>query len=406
MTRRQRLTRSAAIVTALAAAVPALAAAPASADTVTGTAARTPVSTANSASGKAGVLVGSLAYRGAEHPYLVGNLADAGKRFGSKSAQAKAAAGALSVNVAGISHLLAGSSVSEAKALRADLLGRDHGEVAYAAAVVAAHEAGAGGTTPAEKHALAVIAGASQKLAGAVHAAVPSVGAPVAEALLAKLNAGDERTLKAAALGQPTQFGLVEAGSINLGTAMAAIGVRESGTTAATSKTVEYRAELEIVFTEHVYQTGLFGEAVLLDGPRSAAAVAARKADDVNTALVSKGLRLIGTPSTTQSVWTRHINGYSDYLTNLKTGGSSVAAADKLFGSYERAIAADLHRAAPTLGSTAQLRTVFAMHVTGTLVVFHLEKAGSPKLYPTAQAGAAMLAGLAVKVSEAQTAIG
>ncbi len=403
MTRRQRLTRPAAILTAVAAATAAVATTPAAASTpVPAVAAARP---ANMASSPVGAFIGTLAYRGAEHPYLVGNLADASKRFGPASAQAKAAAAGLSVNVGAISRLLSGGSAARASSLRGALLARDRGEVAYAAAVLAAHKAGVSGRTAAEKKALAAIGSASRSLAADVHRAAPSISVSAAGSVLAVLNAGDEKALRAAALDQPAQFADVEVGSVSLAKTLVVIGQRASGRPAAMSKAVEYRAALEVAFTEHVYQTGLFGEAVLVYGPSSANAMAAHRADSLNTDLVARLLRDIGSGISARQVWNSHITGYSFYLTNLATGRGSLARAGALFGYYEKHIAIDVHRAAPAVGSVAQLQQVFAMHVGGTLTVFKLEKAGSPKLYPTALMGAAMFADLGAKIAQAQTAI-
>jgi hypothetical protein len=382
MTRRRRLTRSAAVCTAIAALIPALAA--------TSATAATPMASQNVAGSATGTLVATLAYRGAEHPYLVGNLADAGKRFGPNSAQAKAAAAALAVNKNAIAQRLSGGSATKAQ-VRAALDARDTAEVAYAAAVVAAHRAGVSGTTAAETEALAAVAAGTVRLADAVHATVPAVSVAAAEKGLTTLSAGDEKTLRAAALNEPAQFADVEAGSVSLGSLLAGVGQAKAANATASSRPVEARAALEVAFTEHVYQTGLFGEAVLVFGPKSAAATAAHAADNANTVLVSVLLRDLGSGANTQKVWNSHITGYDDYLTHLATGGSSVAAADTLFASYESGIAADVHHADPAL-STTMLKTMLTMHVTGTLVVFHLEKAGSPALYPTALGGAAMLA--------------
>ncbi len=396
MTRRRSLTRSAAILTAIAATVPALAAVPAVASTA--------APAASTASTAAGDLIGTLAYRGAEHPYLVGNLADAGKRFGPASPQAKAATAALVANVTSLTHQLAGNRVSRARPLRAGLLARDRAEVAYAAAVVAAHRAGFAGTTGAESRALAALDHSSIGLAAAVHAAVPAVSVALAKTALAALDAGDVKTLKAAALGLPSQFAGVELGSQNLAAVMVAIGQKKSGRPAATSKAVVYRAALEAAFTQHVYQTGLFGEAVLVDGPGSAAAVAAHKADGLNTLLIASLLRDIGAGVSTRSIWNGHITGYSDYLAHLATGTGSVAAADRLFASYETGITTQVHKAVPTIAS-AKLKATFTMHVTGTLAVFRLEKAGSPALYPTAIIGANMFAEFATSIAKAQTKV-
>lgn len=394
MTRVLRRTRAAAFVTAAVATIPALLSTPAFASAAT---------PATSAGGTATAqLVGALAYRGAEHPYLVGNLADAAKRFGPRSAQAKAATAGLTTNVAAIAKLLSGGSATRATTVRGELLARDHAEVAYAAAVLAAHRAGVTGTTAAEAAAVKSLGVASRALATTLHSAVPSISIADGLRLLAALNAGDRRTLVAAALGRPAQFADVEAGSLSLAAGLAAVGEEAVGTSLARSPAVRFRAGLQAAFTEHVYQTGLFGEAVLLHGPGSPAAVAARKADDANTTLVSALLRSIGAPADTREVWNGHITGYSDYLTHLATGGSSVARADTLFAAYERGIAANVHHAVPALG-TARLKTMFTMHVMGTLTVFKLEKAGSPVLYPTAQMGAGMLAGFAGQIAKAQT---
>lgn len=395
MTPSRRTTRAAAFVTAAAAAIPALlGTTPASAAVATPATSAARSTTAN--------LIGNLAYRGAEHPYLVGNVADAAKRFGPASAQAKAATAGLTKNVAAIARLLSGGSPTLAATLRRQLLARDHAELAYAAAVLAAHRAGTTGTTAAEAAAIKKLDVASLALARTVHAVVPGISVAEAKQLLGVLNAGDRRTLTAAALGLPAQFADVQAASLSLGAVLAAIGEQAVGTPLARSRAVRFRAALEATFTEHVYQTGLFGEAVLLNGPGSPAAVAARKADDANTAAVSTLLRSIGAPADTRKVWNGHITGYSDYLTHLATGGSSVAAADKLFAAYERGIAANVHDAVPSLG-TARLKTMFTMHVAGTLTVFKLEKAGSPALYPTAQMGAAMFAAFATQIAGAQT---
>ena len=394
MSQFRRRARAAAVVTAFAATVPALLSVPAFAG------APTP---ATSAAGSATAsLIGTLAYRGAEHPYLVGNVADAAQRFGPTSAQAKAATTALHTNVAAIAGLVAGGSAGRATAVRGELLARDHAEIAYAAAVLAAHRAGAKGTTHAEAAALAQLARASRALARTIHAAASTITVGRAQKLLALLNAGDKATLSAGALGRPAQYADVEAGSVLLGSALAGIGEQAIGTPLARSQAVAYRAELEIAFTEHVYQTGLLGEAVLVHGPGSPDAVAARKADNVNTLVVSGLLRDIGAAPDTAKIWNGHITGYSDYLTHLATGRGSVAEADTLFAAYERGIAADIHHAVPALGAR-RLKTMFTMHVVGTLVVFKLEKAGSPAVYPTAQMGAAMLAGFAAQIAEAQT---
>lgn len=402
MTVGHHLTRSAVIVTAIAATVPALALSPAQAANPVRAATVAPA--ANSASSAAGSLIGTLAYRGAEHPYLVGNLADAAQRFGATSPQARAAAAAVVSNVTAIAHQLSRGSATRARSLQVRLLARDRAEVAYAAAVAAAHRAGVTGTTRGQTRALAGIAAASRALAAAVHASVPEVAtAAVAKALTAQ-NARDEAALKAAALARTTRFAAVEVGSLTFANLLAALGEKETGRAAGSSPAVQYRAALEAVFTEHVYQTGLFGEAVLVDGPTSAAAVAAHQADGVNTVAVASLLRDIGTGVGTRSVWNRHITGYSDYLTHLKTGGSSVAEANRLFASYEAAITTGVHRAVPTLAS-AKLRATFTMHVTGTLTVFRLEKAASPAVYPMALMCAAMFAGFAATIAEHQTTL-
>lgn len=413
MTRRHHLTRSAAVLTAIAFAAPALATSPAQASSAIPAAvpaapnpaqATAAIAALNSASSAAGDLIGTVAYRGAEQPYVVGDLAGAAGRFGSTSPQAKSAAGVVASNANALAHLLCGGSATRQKLLRASLLARDRAEVAYAATVVAAHRAGVSGTTPRQKEALAGVTTASEVLAATIHPTVPTVKTAVIAKALSLQDGRDESALKAAALDRPTQFTAVEVDSLDSARLAVALGQEQLGTPAASSPAVEYRAALEAVFTEHVYQTGLFGEAVLVKGPTSTAAAAAHEADGLNTRLVASLLCHIGTGPDTQSIWNRHITGYSDYLTHLSTGGSSVTKADQLFDSYEAAITAELHRAVPTLAS-ATLRATFTMHVTGTLTVFRLAKSGDPAVYPTAAIGANMFAGFAATIAEHQTTL-
>ena len=375
-----------------------------------GTANAAPATASGSSTGN---LLGTLAYRGAEHPYLVGNTADAVKRFGPGSAQANASQAGLSANDKALAGLIAGSSATKQKAIVGGLGLRDREELSYASDVVAAKASGATSTTTAEKQVLASLGSTAGTMAKAIHTAIPSVSVSSAENAIDVLNRGDESALKQAALNETGQFAAVEKGSIASATLMTALGAKKaigsklSGTTSSgIPRAVVYRAALETSFTEHVYQTGLFGQAILLNGPRSAAAAAARKAENTNTANDAKLLGDLGTgTSHTQAVWNTHITGYGDYLTNLSAGDATLAKpASTLLASYESAITSLVKKAVPSL-NTSSLRSSYDEHVTGTLAVFRAEKAGSATTYPMALMGAHHFSDLATTIANAQTEI-
>lgn len=376
---------------------------------------------ANGAATSTGNLLGTLAYRGAEHPYLVGMVADARKRFGPNSAQANAAQAGLTTNDKALAATLAGSSASIRKAVLGGLGLRDRIELSYAANVVAAKTAGTTATSAAEKQNITALASDASTIAATVHKIAPPISVSAAKKTFNTLDAGDLTALKAAALNQPSQFAAAEKGSLATAAAMIVFGTGEAshkslGGTATTGsgsnakvtvdKAALYRAALETAFTEHVYQTGLFGQAILLNGPRSAAAGAARVAENANTAFDARLLGDIGTGTAhTQAVWNTHITGYGDYLTDLYAGNATLTKpASTLLGSYETAITALVKKAAPALNTKA-LRASYTEHVTGTLAVFRLEKAGSASVYPMALMGAHHFSDLATTIAEAQTEI-
>jgi len=391
-----------------------------------GTAAATPAprveARANSAGTPAAELVAHLAYRGAEHPFLVGQLASTSARFGAGSVQSATVAKALATNGVDLARTVApplvGPSRDRAIAVVTKVLtGRDRAELAYAGGITAGRSAttsaGAAAARSRVAAAIRALTATEVTLAHLVHNRYPSISTDQARRSMTAVDAVDLVTLKDIATGNASRFGYALRSADAASVLFAALGAAQVLTDGVAGDSNApgsvYRARLTTAFVEHVYETGLVADVALLTGLRSGQTLAAERAEDGNSQRIAG---LLGDPVGKQpedlSAWRSHIaSGYAAVI-NYYRGGkprTELAKGNRALTKYVERISADVHALAPSL-SVADLKMMYGDHTAGTVVVIAALEAQSAKAYSMAFKGAEHFRKLASMIAVKAAAAG
>ncbi len=356
----------------------------------------------------------TISYRAAEHPYLVGTLAQVSALHGSRSPQARAVATALAANRHSLAGLLTGT-LPRQSVLEVAVTKRDQAELAYATATVERY--GKGTTvqhTKAANDQSKAMLSLKKSEAGLTQYAVdqyPGIDRSQLSQVLAQVDAGDLTTLEAIAQTSKYVFTDALVGSTASANLFALFGVAEierqrvAGDPLAPASV--YRAALTVAFVQHVYQTGLTGTSGLLTSVTSTDTKAALKAEDKNTVLVAG---LLGGPGGKSNQvlgdWRLHIaSGYVPILKYLDGGAvRNRQYGERALTSYINKITGDVHSLAPGLPSST-VKAEYSEHSFGTEQVFKDLASSSSTTqaagYELAYTGAAHFADLASQIAVA-----
>ncbi len=356
----------------------------------------------------------TISYRAAEHPYLVGTLAQVSALHGSRSPQARAVASALAANRHSLAGLLTGT-LPRQSVLEVAMTKRDQAELAYATATVERY--GKGTTvqhTKAANDQSKAMLSLKKSEAGLAQYAVdqyPGIDRGQLSQVLARVDAGDLTTLEAIAQTSKYVFTDALVGSTASANLFALFGVAEierqrvAGDPLAPASV--YRAALTVAFVQHVYQTGLTGTSGLLTSVTSTDTKAALEAEDKNTVLIAGLLGgPVGKSNQVLGDWRLHIgSGYVPILKYLDGGAvSNRQYGERALTSYINKITGDVHSLAPGLPSST-VKAEYSAHSFGTEQVFKdLASSSSSKQaagYELASTGAAHFADLASQIAVA-----
>ena len=353
-------------------------------------------------SAAAQVLAG-LAYRGAEHPYAVADVAGAQAAFGVGSPQDKAASAALATNVSALVSILGGATRNASTdALSAALGKRDQAELSYAAIASQLPATAALGT-----QAVTSLRAAEGDIANLLSARLGTPAADLKNALTL-VDDGDLVQLQLVAVGSAGRYpGALKGAdaSAALFTSLATAAAKASGATGDLTKSPAlYLRDLTVAFTEHVRQTGLTAQgAIMSRGTYTTQAKAALKAEDGNSQRIAQllGYKVLKV-NEDLAAWRSHINsGYTNVIDFKLLGDrKQLRAGNAVLAAYVNRISADIHAFTPGL-TVDYLKAAYTDHTSGTEVVINQLVAGSPLVYATAAEGTMHFAELAGAISQA-----